>query len=845
MTAAEAETAALRAQETDLARRSEARASEVQQGAVLLEAAYKAAASGLCLLDVDLETLRGNERWQQMTRDAGSAQAARDAIAPLAREALRIRSATRNASVRVRSSGGAERIWRVDCQPVVGEAGAVTALAITAEDVSEQAGRMARLQEDAERLRVFSEHLEDGLWIADPRVPRLLYATPHAGKLRGRPLPRVLEDFSEWTAAVVEEDRERVRQAFFAAGVEGSYNAEYRVVRDDGSIVWLHDRAVAVHDAHNRLRYLVGVTSDITVRRNAEDTIRSTAATMRTLVEHAPAMIWMKDAQGRYLYANREYAKVTGFAAEQLRGQTDFQVFPRAAAERVQENDARALAANGVQQFEETLQLGDGLHHLLALKFPPRDTEAPAGALCGIALDITGRRRSEDALRAEESRYRAIVSSLPQALLIARENKIVYANAAAAELLGAAAASALVGTPLQQLAAGSGPALAQTAKILTAEEAGRRRFATRLKAGERELEVDVSAAAYETATERAVQFVVQDIGERNAQIRSLQEAEAFFHGVCDAIPAGLRLLDASGRCNFASRGWEALGGTAADGDWLQAVNSQDRAGVQKVYSAAPSRRDEPVCLEYRLGEGSGERWLLDIVLPRFDAQGQWKGYLSTAVDISQRKRTEAALRAHADDLAALLDRCPAPVWVADASGRNGYANQACVAWLGMKTEGVHAPDLGECVHPEDRDEWLHSLQRHTNERTRFDGIFRLRRSDNEYRHVHVTALPAAANGGDDARFVGFLEDVTEFRRTAQALAVEEQRRAQIIALLGAPHEDELGQVRHTAELVRVMFPDEPQLQQISATVLDDARRLEKLVEEMRVPLRTQSAAGAG
>lgn len=845
LTAAQAETTALRAQETDLARRAEARASELQQGAVLLEAAYKAAASGLCLLDVDLETLRENERWQQMARDVGSVQGARDAITPLARETLRIRSATRSANVRVRSASGAERIWRVDCQPIVADAGAVTALAISAEDVSEQAGRMARLQEDAERLRVFAEHLEDGLWIADPRVPRLVYATPQAGKLRGRSLPRVLEDFSEWTAAVLEEDRERVRQAFFAAGVEGSYNAEYRVVRDDGSIVWLHDRAVAVHDAQNRLRYLVGVTSDVTVRRNAEDTMRSAAAILRTLVEHAPAMIWLKDAQGRYLYANREYAKVTGFAGEQLHGKTDFQVFPRAAAERMHENDARALAASSVQQFEETLQLGDGLHHFLALKFPARDSEAPAGALCGIALEISARRRSEDALRAEESRYRAIVASLPQALLIARENKIVYANAAAAELLGAAEASALVGTPLQQLAAGSGPALAQTAKILTAEEAGRRRFATRLKAGgERELEVDVSAAAYETATERAVQFVVQDIGERNAQIRSLQEAEAFFHGLCDAIPAALRLLDVGGRCNFASRGWEALGGSIADGDWLQRVNPDDRAGVRSAY-AAPSRRDEPVYLEYRLGDGSGERWILDIVLPRFDAQGQWKGYLSTAVDISPRKRTEAALRAHADDLAALLDRCPAPIWVADSSGSRGYANQACLAWLGAKSEGIRGPDLGEHVHPEDRDEWLHTRQRHTNEGTRFDGIFRLRRFDDDYRHVHVTALPVAANGGDDTRFVGFLDDVTEFRRTAQALAVEEQRRSQIIALLSATHNDELGQVRHTAELVRVMFPEEPKLQQVSATVLEEAQRLEKLVEEMLVPLRAQGAAGAG
>jgi hypothetical protein len=56
---------------------------------------------------------------------------------------------------------------------------------------------------------------------------------------------------------------------------------------------------VAVRDAHNRLRYLVGITSDVTVRRNAEDTVRSTAATMRTLVDTPNQMISHRYAQAR------------------------------------------------------------------------------------------------------------------------------------------------------------------------------------------------------------------------------------------------------------------------------------------------------------------------------------------------------------------------------------------------------------------------------------------------------------------------------------------------------------------------------------------------------------------
>src|SRR5690606_36444857 len=107
-------------------------------------------------------------------------------------------------------------------------------------------------------------------------------------------------------------------------------------------------------------------------------------------------------------------------------------------------------------------------------------------------------------LRAEASRYRAMASTLPEPLLVAREGKLVYANAGAAQLLGAGDAESLVGTRLQQIVTGSETGIVEAAKALAEQETGRRRFGTRLKRRDgRELEVEVSASAFETATERA------------------------------------------------------------------------------------------------------------------------------------------------------------------------------------------------------------------------------------------------------------------------------------------------------------------------------------------------------
>src|SRR5690606_24292482 len=98
----------------------------------------------------------------------------------------------------------------------------------------------------------------------------------------------------------------------------------------------------------------------------------------------------------------------------------------------------------------------------------------------------------EDALRSEASRYRAIAASLPEPLLIVRENRVVYANSAAAELFAARDADALVGMPLAELAAES-PGVAEAARMLATEEGGRRRFPAILKARDgRKLEVELS-----------------------------------------------------------------------------------------------------------------------------------------------------------------------------------------------------------------------------------------------------------------------------------------------------------------------------------------------------------------
>ena len=116
-------------------------------------------------------------------------------------------------------------------------------------------------------------------------------------------------------------------------------------------------------------------------------------------MDNSPANAWIKDEQGRYIYLSGTYEKSLGVHKEDRLGKTDFELWPRDTAEQFRKNDLAVLESNQAMDMVEEVADPDGTRrYWWNFKFP---LTGPTGLryVAGIGVNITDRRRAEDALQ--------------------------------------------------------------------------------------------------------------------------------------------------------------------------------------------------------------------------------------------------------------------------------------------------------------------------------------------------------------------------------------------------------------------------------------------------------------
>jgi len=125
------------------------------------------------------------------------------------------------------------------------------------------------LRESEERFRQLAENIREVFWMSDTSKDEIIYVSPGYETIWGRTCQSLYDSARDWMEAIHEEDRERVLRAL-EKQVSGEYDEIYRIVRPDGSIRWIHDRAFPVRNEAGEVYRVTGIAEDITERKMAE-----------------------------------------------------------------------------------------------------------------------------------------------------------------------------------------------------------------------------------------------------------------------------------------------------------------------------------------------------------------------------------------------------------------------------------------------------------------------------------------------------------------------------------------------------------------------------------------------
>jgi len=146
------------------------------------------------------------------------------------------------------------------------------AIAAFGRDITERKRTQLALEQSERTLRELVEHINGIFWVHDLEKDQTVYVSPAFETIWGKPPDGVYEDFMEWGRGVHPEDRDACIEKFFRLREAGGGDlSEYRIIRPNGEIRWLWDRAFTIQDEAGKVVRIAGIAEDITERKREEE----------------------------------------------------------------------------------------------------------------------------------------------------------------------------------------------------------------------------------------------------------------------------------------------------------------------------------------------------------------------------------------------------------------------------------------------------------------------------------------------------------------------------------------------------------------------------------------------
>ena len=243
--------------------------------------------------------------------------------------------------------------------------------------------------------------------------------------------------YSDFTQLVHPDDYQPIMQEMrdLISGIKKQYDVDYRIRTRNGEYLWFHDiGAISDYASDGSPSKVTGLVIDITERKRVEEALRESEERHRTILQTTNDGFWIIDLpKGNLTDVNETYCRMSGYTRAELLKMR----IPDLDAIKTPDEQAatiKKIITNGSGIFETRHQKKDGSVFDVELSVKYQNTNG--GRLICFCRDITERKNAEEVLRESEEKYRILIESAKEGVVIAQDYILVFANSRMHEILG-------------------------------------------------------------------------------------------------------------------------------------------------------------------------------------------------------------------------------------------------------------------------------------------------------------------------------------------------------------------------------------------------------------------------
>lgn len=560
------------------------------------------------------------------------------------------------------------------------------------------------------------------------------------------------------------------------------------------------------------------------------------------------ALVVVLEPGGRIVYWNRACSLLTGSSIDAVQGKYVWDLLCEPEEIRASKHALAQLLTGGSASKLETHWIAvAGEHRLIAWSSASVEVAGDVVRVVMTGIDITNTGRNRDP---HDAWFRDLFEQAPDGIFVSDgDGRYLDVNEAGCRLSGYSR-DELLGRTIVDLMPPEDVVRSREARARPMTS-GARVSETRLRRKDGTfVPVEVSAGCL---VDGRWQEFVRDISARKASERASEQLlmdtdsnRRWLQAVLDTAPLGILLFEPSGRLAFNRRAEELLGmslsPTGGNVQYANRVLFPDGTPVlrDELVSARVLQSEETVVgEEYVVARPDGSRVpILGSAAPIRDAEGKVIGGVGVFQDISERMRSEDAIRKNERLLHGIFELLPVGVWIADETGRIIRTNPAGLRiWAGARYVGVSEfseykawwADTGE---PITADEW--ALARAlTRGETSIGELLRIQCFDGTFKTIINSALPLYDEQGKFAGAVVVNDDVTNLREIEEALRRAVRAHEEVLSVVAHDLRNPLNTLLLQLQLLRRRGKEAgPSEQRVVDRMQKTAMRMNRLIQDL-------------